>query len=97
VPFKNIKPWPIPLVRNNQSTLFPMPQKQNHFEKQKRNLQLSLNIPLISPGKGEKKEKESPHSTPPHPTSDTTPHKKREKNSTLPSSLFKFSPLNPST
>ncbi len=74
-----------------------MPLKKNHFEKQKRNLQLSLNIPFVPFGKREKKGKNSPHSTPPHPTSETTPHKKGEKNSTLPSSLFKLSPLNPST
>jgi len=54
VPFKNIKPWRIRLVRNNQTTLFPIPPKKNHFEKQKRNLHLSLNIPLVPFGKGEK-------------------------------------------
>ncbi len=51
---------------NNQTTLFPMPWKKNHFEKQKRNLQLFLNIPLVPFWKGEKKGKTSPHSTPPN-------------------------------
>jgi len=87
VPFKSIKPWPIPLVRNNQTTLFPMPPKKNHFEKQKRNLQLSLNIPLVPFAKGEKKGKKSCHSTPPHPTSETTPHKKGEKKLNPPLSI----------
>ncbi len=41
-----------------------MPRKKNHFENQKRNPQLSLNIPLVPFGKGEKIT--SLHSTPPN-------------------------------
>ncbi len=74
-----------------------MPLKKNHFEKQKISLQLSLNIPLVPFGKGEKNGRKSPHSTPPHPTSETTPHKKGEKKNQLSPPLYLNFPLNPST
>jgi hypothetical protein len=85
VPFKNIKPWPIPLVRNNQTTLFPMPPKKKHFEKQKRNLQLSLNIPIVPFGKGGEKGGKitSLHSTPPNLRNNSSEEGGKKLNSPL--------------
>jgi hypothetical protein len=73
-----------------------MPPKKNHFEKQKSNLQLSLNIPLIPFGKEEKKGKNTPHSSPPQePQKQLLGRRGKKSQLNSPLLLFKFSPLNP--